>query len=94
MITSQVSCRATGAAILDMTYGYRVKPGKDEFVDLVEAALDGFNATAVSTKYMVDIFPICQYLFLSQRPTNADVSTIDSEIRTFVDAWRRLEEAG
>lgn len=84
--------RVLGAAILDMTYGYRVKPGKDEFVDLVEAAMEGFTATVVSPEYMVDVLPICQYLTTWRTRADADNSTIGSEICSFVDAWRRLEK--
>lgn len=52
------SNRTAGAIILRISYGYHVQEGKDQFVDLVEMAMEQFSAAMVTGAFMVDIVPI------------------------------------
>lgn len=54
-------CRTAGSVIVKVAYGYQVKEGKDEFLERVEAAMDGFTATGVLGTYLVDIIPACTF---------------------------------
>jgi hypothetical protein len=51
-----------GAIILRTTYGYEVKDGQDEFVNLIESATNNFSRTSVPGAYMVDMLPFLKYL--------------------------------
>jgi hypothetical protein len=49
-------CRLTGTIILRIVYGYDVKPGRDEYVDLIEQVNTDLNDIGPG-KFMVDIIP-------------------------------------
>lgn len=52
-----------GAIILKMTYGYTVETeGNDPLVDLVNEALAQFTAATIPGAWLVDTFPILQYI--------------------------------
>lgn len=46
-----------GATILDLTYGYQVKEGKDDLVDLMEETMREFGRAAVPGAHWVDAMP-------------------------------------
>ncbi|PCH41344.1 cytochrome P450 [Wolfiporia cocos MD-104 SS10] len=54
--------KAAGAFILKMAYGYQVKDGEDELVDLAQRAIDVFSFTTTPGAYLVDIFPILEHV--------------------------------
>jgi hypothetical protein len=54
--------RLASSIILDITYGYQVKPDYDEFVEMIERALRDFSQEAKPGKHMVDIFPWRKWL--------------------------------
>ncbi|PCH41346.1 cytochrome P450 [Wolfiporia cocos MD-104 SS10] len=54
--------KTAGAFILKMAYGYQVKHGQDELVDLVDRAVDGFSITTTPGAFLVDTFPILKHV--------------------------------
>jgi len=51
-----------GGVILRTTYGYEVKDGHDDYVDLIERANSNFSTSSVPGAFMVDILPFLKYL--------------------------------
>ena len=51
--------RNAGAIILKMAYGYNVTDEEDGLVELVDQAVQGFNAASVPGAFLVDSFPAC-----------------------------------
>lgn len=39
-----------------------MKEGRDDFVDLMEEAIEGFNITAGMGRFLVDVIPPCKSL--------------------------------
>ncbi|EIM85531.1 cytochrome P450 [Stereum hirsutum FP-91666 SS1] len=54
--------KSTGAIILYMVYGYKVKEETDELVALVDLATDQFSQMSAPGAYLVDVFPALQYM--------------------------------
>lgn len=54
--------KLAGGIIMQLTYGYEVQEGEDPFVNLIEGALQGFNASTVPGAFVVDFFPSLRYL--------------------------------
>jgi len=48
----------TGSIILMISHGYSVKEHDDPFVDVVEAAVNGFSECTEPGAYLVDIIPL------------------------------------
>ncbi len=55
--------RATGSAILQIAYGYRLKDNDDPYLVLVAQATYNFGL-AVSGGFWVDYLPFCRYIHL------------------------------
>ena len=51
-----------GGIILRTTYGYEVKDGHDDYVDLIERANANFSRSSVPGAFMVDLLPFLKYL--------------------------------
>lgn len=51
-----------GGIILRTTYGYEVKDGRDDYVDLIERANANFSRSSVPGAFMVDLLPFLKYL--------------------------------
>ena len=51
-----------GGIILRTTYGYDVKDGRDNYVDLVERATGNFSRSSVPGAFLVDLLPFLKYL--------------------------------
>ncbi|RDX44656.1 cytochrome P450 [Lentinus brumalis] len=55
--------RFAGGLVLQLAYGYRVSdPGGKELIKLVDDAMDGFSETTKTNAFLVDVFPILQYV--------------------------------
>ncbi|KAF9522935.1 cytochrome P450 [Crepidotus variabilis] len=54
--------KLAGGIILQLTYGYKVKDGQDEFVDLIEKNNDNFSTALVPGAFLVDVFPWLKYM--------------------------------
>ncbi|KAF9522936.1 cytochrome P450 [Crepidotus variabilis] len=54
--------KLAGGIILQLTYGYKVQEGKDEFVDLIERNNDNFSTTIMPGAFLVDVFPWLKYM--------------------------------
>jgi hypothetical protein len=51
-----------GSVMLRTTYGYQVKEGHDEYVDLIERANGNFSTSSVPGNFLVDVLPFLKYL--------------------------------
>ncbi|KDQ62053.1 hypothetical protein JAAARDRAFT_122537 [Jaapia argillacea MUCL 33604] len=54
--------KAAGATILNLAYGYQVKEGHDEFVDLIDRAMKQFSIMTTPNAFLVDAFPILRHV--------------------------------
>ncbi|OBT69090.1 hypothetical protein VE03_01398 [Pseudogymnoascus sp. 23342-1-I1] len=55
--------REAGSVILKITYGYTAEShGRDPFVDLAGATMEGFSEAIIPGKWLVDIMPFLRYL--------------------------------
>ncbi|KAH8822519.1 cytochrome P450 [Flagelloscypha sp. PMI_526] len=54
--------KLAGTIILKIVYGYDVKPGRDEYVDLIEAVNRDISEAAKPGNFMVDFIPILAYV--------------------------------
>lgn len=50
------------AVIMEVIYGHDVSPTHDHFVDLVETAIAASSAGLMPGAYLVNIFPLLQYV--------------------------------
>lgn len=51
-----------GSVILRTTYGYEVKEGHDDYVELIERANSNFSTSSVPGAFLVDMLPFLKYL--------------------------------
>ncbi|KAF7336336.1 Cytochrome P450 [Mycena venus] len=51
-----------GALIMDITYGIKVLPSKDPYIQLVEKVMQDFSNASIPGAFLVDIFPALKYV--------------------------------
>ncbi|KAH9928065.1 cytochrome P450 [Fomitopsis serialis] len=60
-LTKQVQ-RFAGASILKIIYGYTVEKENDEYLRIVDTAMDEFSVATAPGAYLADIFPILTHI--------------------------------
>ena len=58
-VTLTRSCSMTGAIILRISHGYRVRPQDDPFNKLAEDAMDKFSKAASPRNFPANVLPFC-----------------------------------
>ncbi|KAF9522932.1 cytochrome P450 [Crepidotus variabilis] len=54
--------KLAGSIILNLTYGYKVQDGQDDFVDLIEHDNENFGSAVKAGAFLVDVLPWLKYL--------------------------------
>ena len=93
---SDVPCAVstTGAIILMISYGYSVKEHDDSFVDVVEAAMNGFSECLEPGAFLVDMMPFCKLCSLLGAllgMLTTSFSLTNSAICTRLVSWSGME---
>jgi hypothetical protein len=60
-----------GAIVIDATYGYQIKSGEDNMIDLFEEVMRDFAEGIAPGSHLVDLMPwrMSQYLIIKSRIT-------------------------
>ncbi|KAF9522934.1 cytochrome P450 [Crepidotus variabilis] len=54
--------KLAGGIILQVTYGYKVKDGQDDFVNLIEKSNENLSTALTPGAFLVDVFPWLKYM--------------------------------
>ncbi|CAE6459815.1 unnamed protein product [Rhizoctonia solani] len=54
--------RTAGATVVRLTYGYIPRDEDDEYIKIAERAMDNFALATTPGMFMVDVFPLLQYI--------------------------------
>ena len=79
-----------------ISYGYSVKEHDDSFVDVVEAAVNGFSECLEPGAFLVDMMPFCKLrfllgAFLGMLKPSFSLSPTNSATCARLVSWSRME---
>lgn len=89
--------RSTGAVVVRMAYGYKIKEEDDPIVKLAEATTENFALSTAPGGFMVDVLPICEYALnqaSSECYTYIAAAIFPSALRSRMVPGRRFQEEG
>lgn len=80
---------------MNVTYGIEIEDHHDDrYISVAEKALEGMAKAAHPGAFLVDVFPLRTSYIRTSCITSRTKLDDDSEIRSGVDAFRYLQEAG